>query len=177
MLCEMHHPRSPELPRDCAGVDDSYRGSTARSIWVLFHVFFWLPVIGIPCILLSVLIPFIGAFAVLLAAHEFSRSYQWTCPQISDRLHKTGFTSTQQLVWRTACVYFRIVLWATGITYTVVGLENLDPRGNYFFACNHEASIVSPASTQSPSRRSAHAGDASRAPESQAAANRCPKCV
>jgi len=31
------------------------------------------------------------------------------------------------------------VLWASGCAYTVEGLEQLDPEGNYFFACNHES--------------------------------------
>ena len=49
-----------------------------------------------------------------------------------------GLARSQNLVWRCATIYFRITLWATGISYTIVGLENLDPDENYFFACNHE---------------------------------------
>lgn len=27
------------------------------------------------------------------------------------------------------------------MAYTIVGLENLDPNGNYVFACNHEVNL------------------------------------
>ena len=43
------------------------------------------------------------------------------------------------MCWRCATIYFKIVLWSSGCPYTVEGLEQLDPNGNYFFASNHES--------------------------------------
>ena len=40
---------------------------------------------------------------------------------------------------RCATVFFKLVLWSSGCPYTVEGLEQLDPNGSYFFACNHES--------------------------------------
>ena len=51
----------------------------------------------------------------------------------------TGLSKCQRLCWRCATIYFKIVLWSSGCPYTVEGLEQLDPNGNYFFASNHES--------------------------------------
>jgi 1-acyl-sn-glycerol-3-phosphate acyltransferase len=47
-------------------------------------------------------------------------------------------------MWRCACVYFRLCLWASGVSYCVVGLERLDPASHYFFACNHRSDFDIP---------------------------------
>ena len=36
-------------------------------------------------------------------------------------------------------MYFKITLSVSDVAYSVIGLENLDPAGHYFFACNHES--------------------------------------
>ena len=50
-----------------------------------------------------------------------------------------GLSKCQRLCWRCSTIFFKIVLWSSGCAYTVEGLEQLDPNGNYFFACNHES--------------------------------------
>mmetsp|Transcript_22229 Transcript_22229/g.34837 ORF Transcript_22229/g.34837 Transcript_22229/m.34837 type:complete len:337 (+) Transcript_22229:62-1072(+) len=89
--------------------DDDHISWIFRSGMTLFHALFWIPVLGIPGLLCPLLSPFIG----------FSKAQRWT--------------------WRCASIYFRITLWASGISYNVVGLENLNPDSSYFFACNHES--------------------------------------
>mmetsp|Transcript_27876 Transcript_27876/g.64952 ORF Transcript_27876/g.64952 Transcript_27876/m.64952 type:complete len:340 (-) Transcript_27876:40-1059(-) len=94
---------------ECQGVDADYKGSAVRSVWTLLNAVGWVPIIGSVALSCALLIPFIG------------------------------LARAQRMVWRIATVYFRLVLWATGISYTVIGLENLDPDRNYFFVCNHES--------------------------------------
>mmetsp|Transcript_43128 Transcript_43128/g.105479 ORF Transcript_43128/g.105479 Transcript_43128/m.105479 type:complete len:299 (-) Transcript_43128:529-1425(-) len=50
-----------------------------------------------------------------------------------------GLSACQTFTWRCSVVFFKIVLWAAGCSYTVLGLENLDPEEHYFFASNHES--------------------------------------
>jgi lysophosphatidate acyltransferase len=88
---------------------DGKGGSILRTIWAALNALLWLPVCGGLSILCVVLIPVLG------------------------------LTAAQRLMWRCACVYFRLVLWASGVSYTVVGLERLDPSAHYFFACNHRS--------------------------------------
>lgn len=76
---------------------------------MLFWCIFWIPVIGIPSMAVIVVAPFVG------------------------------LTRAQRLTWRHAVVYFKLTLRHSGVAYSVVGLENLDPAGSYFFACNHES--------------------------------------
>jgi 1-acyl-sn-glycerol-3-phosphate acyltransferase len=80
-----------------------------RSIWALINAVVWLVILGAFVLVGALLIPFIG------------------------------LTKAQRLTWRIACIYFRICLWASSVSYTVIGTENLDPEGNYFFACNHQS--------------------------------------
>merc|ERR1711966_381753 len=84
-------------------------GSILRTLWVWFIIAIWCPLTGIPAILCILLAPFIG------------------------------LSNAQRLTWRCAVVFFRLVLWSSNCPYTVIGLENLDPNGNYFFASNHES--------------------------------------
>jgi len=69
----------------------------------------WCPLTGIPAMLVILLTPFLG------------------------------LSKCQRLCWRCSTIFFKIVLWSSGCAYTVEGLEQLDPEGNYFFACNHES--------------------------------------
>ena len=84
-------------------------GSIIRTIWALINSVVWLVVLGFGVLVCALMIPIIG------------------------------LTKAQRLTWRIACIYFRICLWASSVSYTVIGLENLDPAGNYFFACNHQS--------------------------------------
>ena len=87
----------------------SKNGSTVRTVWALFNSVFWLVVLGMGVLVCALLIPVIG------------------------------LTKAQRLTWRIASIFFRICLWASSVSYTVIGLENLDPSANYFFACNHQS--------------------------------------
>lgn len=79
----------------------------SRSVWCLFNAVFWVLAIVIPGLLSLLLIPVVGRAKI------------------------------QELIWYCACTYFKLILWSAGISFQVVGLENLDPNGNYVFACNH----------------------------------------
>ena len=43
-------------------------------------------------------------------------------------LSPAGLTHAQRLTWRCACIYFKLTLWVSEVAYSVVGLENLDPK-------------------------------------------------
>lgn len=43
-----------------------------------------------------------------------------------------------------ARVYFKILLWASGVEYSVTGLEKLDGDSHYIFASNHESAFDIP---------------------------------
>ncbi|NOZ74137.1 MAG: 1-acyl-sn-glycerol-3-phosphate acyltransferase [FCB group bacterium] len=43
-----------------------------------------------------------------------------------------------------AWIWSKIILWTSGVHYTVRGLENLDPKGHYVFAANHESAFDIP---------------------------------
>lgn len=49
-----------------------------------------------------------------------------------------------RLIGKIVRLWGRILMAASGIRYRVRGLENLDPKGHYFFACNHESAIDIP---------------------------------
>jgi len=83
--------------------------SYLRSAWVILMCILWVPLTGIPAMLAILLTPFLG------------------------------LSQCQRITWRCAVVFFKLVLWSSGCPYTVEGLEQLDPNGNYFFACNHES--------------------------------------
>ena len=83
--------------------------SYLRTFWVALMALIWCPLTGIPAMLVILLTPFLG------------------------------LSKCQRLCWRCSTIFFKIVLWASGCAYTVEGLEQLDPEGNYFFACNHES--------------------------------------
>lgn len=76
-------------------------------MWCLLNALFWVFAIGIPGLLSLLFIPVLGR------------------------------TNVQRFIWYCACTYFKLILWSAGISFQVVGLENLDPKGNYVFACNH----------------------------------------
>mmetsp|Transcript_64585 Transcript_64585/g.154100 ORF Transcript_64585/g.154100 Transcript_64585/m.154100 type:complete len:301 (+) Transcript_64585:54-956(+) len=81
-----------------------------RTILVYIMAILFLPLTGIPAILaVPILWPFVG------------------------------LNKAQRATWRCACVFFKVILWASGCPYTVVGLENLKPEEAYFFAANHES--------------------------------------
>lgn len=78
-----------------------------RSVWVVTNAIFWVFVIGVPCIVCACLTPVLG------------------------------LSLTQRLICHCACLYFKIILSVSAVSLEIIGLENLDPDGNYFFACNH----------------------------------------
>lgn len=78
-----------------------------RSLWVVINAILWGVLIGVPCMLCVCLIPIFG------------------------------LSVTERLIWHCACVYFKIILWASAVSLEIIGLENLDPHANYLFACNH----------------------------------------
>ena len=78
-----------------------------RSLWVVFNTIFWVPLIGMPCMLSICLTPIFGLSVV------------------------------QRLIWHCACVYFKIILWSFAVSPEIIGLENLDPHLNYIFTSNH----------------------------------------
>ena len=78
-----------------------------RSLWVFINAIFWVPLIGVPCMFCICVTPLFG------------------------------LSVAQRLIWHCACVYFKIILWASAVSLEIIGLENLDPHLNYFFACNH----------------------------------------
>mmetsp|Transcript_7402 Transcript_7402/g.14693 ORF Transcript_7402/g.14693 Transcript_7402/m.14693 type:complete len:307 (-) Transcript_7402:27-947(-) len=84
-------------------------GSIIRTIWVWLNIVIWTILTGIPAMLCMLLIPFLG------------------------------LSGAQRCTWRCSVVFFRLVLWSSACPYSVMGLENLDPNGNYFFAGNHES--------------------------------------
>jgi len=84
-------------------------GSIFRTLWVWLNILIWTLLCGIPAMLCILLVPFLG------------------------------LSGAQRLTWRCAVVFFRLVLWSSNCPYTVTGLENVDPDGNYFFAANHES--------------------------------------
>ena len=43
-----------------------------------------------------------------------------------------------------ARLWGKFILFFTGVRYSVSGLENLDPKGSYIFACNHASGIDVP---------------------------------
>lgn len=45
----------------------------------------------------------------------------------------------EYIVWWFSVTYFKIILWSSGIRINVLSLENLDPKQNYMFACNHQS--------------------------------------
>ena len=93
---------------------DGKGGSLLRTLWAALNALFWLPFCGGISMLCVLLIPVIG------------------------------LSPAQRLMWRCACIYFRLCLWASGVSYSVVGLERLDPTTHYFFACNHSSDFDIP---------------------------------
>jgi hypothetical protein len=111
-----------------------------RSLYILTHAIVWIPLTGIPGMLALLLTPFIGAPSRCRAA--VSLEHQALCHKIRvpDATGRgAGLTRAQRITWRCACVYFKITLSVSDVAYSVIGLENLDPAGHYFFACNHES--------------------------------------
>lgn len=43
-----------------------------------------------------------------------------------------------------AWIWSKIILWSSGVRYTVRGLDYLDPHGHYIFAANHESAFDIP---------------------------------
>jgi len=54
------------------------------------------------------------------------------------------FERRGRIIGYIARVWSKIILWAAGVTYTVKGLEHLDPKGNYLFVSNHESAFDIP---------------------------------
>lgn len=88
--------------------------SRIRYLWVLMNALIWGLLIGIPCM-----------FSILLAPIY-------------------GLPFAQRCIWQCAVIYFKILLWASAVSLEIIGLENLDPTQNYFFACNHVSSYDIP---------------------------------
>mmetsp|Transcript_49986 Transcript_49986/g.117756 ORF Transcript_49986/g.117756 Transcript_49986/m.117756 type:complete len:318 (+) Transcript_49986:92-1045(+) len=84
-------------------------GSMVRTLWVWLNIIIWCILTGVPAMLCILFWPFVG------------------------------LSQCQRMTWRCAVVFFRMVLWSSNCPYTVAGLENLDPKGHYFFASNHES--------------------------------------
>lgn len=49
-----------------------------------------------------------------------------------------------KILGKIARIWSKILLWAAGIKYTVIGLENVDPNKEYIFAGNHESAFDIP---------------------------------
>lgn len=96
------------------GAYDPRQGSHLRTAWALLNSIIWLIFFGTAVLFCFTLIPILG------------------------------LTKVQRLVWRIACMYFRVCLWACSASYVVVGLENLDPEASYVFACNHQSGLDIP---------------------------------
>ena len=43
-----------------------------------------------------------------------------------------------------AKTWSRLLLYIGGIDYRIIGLDNLDPKGSYLFAANHESALDIP---------------------------------
>ena len=85
-----------------------------RTVWCCFNAVLWVPVIGVPCLLSLPLAPIISLARI------------------------------QKLIWWCAHTYFKLIMWSSGVSCTIVGLENLDPLGHYIFACNHASAFDIP---------------------------------
>lgn len=85
-----------------------------RTTWCCFHALVWLLIIGTTCLLSLLLTPIFG------------------------------LARMQKLIWWCAHTYFKLIMWSSGVSCTIVGLENLDPCGNYVFACNHTSTFDIP---------------------------------
>mmetsp|Transcript_27301 Transcript_27301/g.68825 ORF Transcript_27301/g.68825 Transcript_27301/m.68825 type:complete len:297 (+) Transcript_27301:71-961(+) len=92
-----------------AGPSKDKKPSVGRTVLLVLCILLFCPLTGIPGIL------------ALLFAPIF------------------GLCTVQTFTWRCSVCFFRIVLWAAGCSYTVVGLENLDESETYFFCSNHES--------------------------------------
>lgn len=68
----------------------------------------------------------------------------WTSIVGSTGLILSIFEWRGKILGKFARIWSKILLWAAGIKYTVIGLENVDPKKEYIFAGNHESAFDIP---------------------------------
>lgn len=98
------------IPKYKANIYQLYINSYERSrtYWCMFNALFFITFGGIPCIFTSVVM-----------SYFLKKVY------------------VQKFVCYWASVYFKIILWSSGIDVYVQGLENIQSLEPFIFACNH----------------------------------------
>ena len=92
-----------------------------------------LPVFGSPCS---------SYWYVIQEISMYARRSRVFCSGTFQLFVVSGVSRYQRMVWLCARIYFKLLLRASQVSYTVIGLENLDQSKHYIFACNHEVSHI-----------------------------------